>query len=133
MFEFKFQEIQPLELKIENKLYQIDNDDEDVLVAIDNFLRGVEVTKDAPENAETVFKIIEIYKNLIEDILGDEAVDQIFEGRIISAKGLEQVCKFILDSINEHRLHTPPAPIEHPPEPVSGNREYRRAETRRKR
>ena len=82
---------------------------------------------------ETVFKIIEIYKNLIEDILGDEAVDQIFEGRIISAKGLEQVCKFILDSINEHRLHTPPAPIEHPPEPVSGNREYRRAETRRKR
>ena len=132
MYEFKFKEIEPLELKIENKLYQIDIDDEDILLAVDEFLKSVEEAKDAPENAETVFKIIEIYKNLIDDILGAEAVGEIFEGRTISAKGLEQVCRFILNSITEHRLPTPAAPLEFP-EPVKVNREQRRTEARRKR
>lgn len=116
-YKFEFPDEEILELEIGNKAYQVDIGDEDVLDSIKEFTDFVQDVQDAPESMDSVFEIIDAYKDLIEGILGEGSVDEIFEGRNITAKALEKVCKFLMNSISEYRKeldaerHVEDAPI----------------------
>lgn len=125
-FKFEFPDEEILELEIGNKAYQVDIGDEDVLETIKDFTDFVQNIGDTPETMDSVFEIMEAYKDLIEGILGEGAVDEIFEGRNISVKALEKVCKFLMNSITDYRTELN-AEIE---PPIQMNRAERRAKAK---
>lgn len=131
-FKFEFPEEEILELEIGENIYQVDADDEYVLKAIKDFTDYVDSLNDVPESIDLAFEIMDRYKELIENIIGEGSVEEIFDGRNITATGLEKLCKFILNSIeefkNEKRQKSQPEPIA----PIRMNRTQRRAVNKRR-
>lgn len=93
-----------LNLTIENHNFQVDTTKNDIVLAVQRIqVISEELNNETKPVEEKVSKFNDELTAFIKTVLGDEAMNTLFEGRVISFVDLAELCIYILTEIEKFK------------------------------